>query len=110
MLKARERVISSAERREISWGKVLVVCLCCVVVVGDVYLLLVTTEVDLPLLAFIAKTGDITREAQTRTLFGEDRRGIGGRAGHVKVADLGMAATGEVAQGNELNGSASCHC
>lgn len=86
------------------------VCLCCKVVVGDNYLLLVATEVDLPLLAFFAKTGDITREAQSRTLFGENRRGVGGRAGHVKVANLGMAATGEVAQGNKLDGSASCHC
>lgn len=75
-----------------------------------IYLLLVATEIDLPLLALIAKTGDVVREVQARTLFGEDRRGVGRRTGHVEVADLGMAATGEVAEGNELDGSACCHC
>lgn len=52
------------------------------------YLLLVATEVDFPLLALIAKTSDVVREVQARTLFGEDRRSIGCRAGHVKAADL----------------------
>lgn len=49
------------------------------------------------------------REVQARTLFGEDRRGVSSRAGHVQVADL-VGAAREVAQGNELDGSGSSHC
>jgi hypothetical protein len=65
----------------------------------DAYILLVAAEVDLPPLALAAKAGDIVREVAPGTLFGEDSRGICCRAGHV-----------EVAQGNELDGSGSCHC
>ena len=76
---------------------------------GSTYVLLVAAEVDLPLLALVAKTGNVTGKVETRTLLGENRRSVGRRAGHVEVADLGMASTGEVAQGNELDGSGSCH-
>jgi hypothetical protein len=48
-------------------------------------------------------------ETASRTLLGEDSRSIGCRAGHVEVADL-VGAAREVAQGNELDGSGSCHC
>ena len=75
----------------------------------DAYVLLVTAEVDLPPLAFIAKAGDIVREVASRTLLGEDSRGIGCGAGHMEVADL-VSAAREVAQGNELDGSGSGHC
>jgi hypothetical protein len=75
----------------------------------DAYVLLVTAEVDLPPLAFIAKAGDIVREVASRTLLGEDSRGIGCRAGHVEVADL-VGTAREVAQGNELDRSGSGHC
>lgn len=73
------------------------------------YILLVAAEVKIPLLALVAEAGNVTREVQTRALFGEDRRGIGGWTGHVEVADL-LGATREVAQGNELDGSGSGHC
>jgi hypothetical protein len=75
----------------------------------DAYILLVAAEVDLPPLALAAKAGDIVREVAPGTLFGEDSRGICCRAGHVEVADL-VSAAREVAQGNELDGSGSCHC
>lgn len=73
------------------------------------YVLLVTAEVDFPPLALAAKTCDVVWEVASRTLLGEDSRGIGCRTGHVKVADL-VSAAREVAQGNELDGSGSCHC
>lgn len=55
------------------------------------YLLLVAAEVDLPLLALVAKTGDVPREVQARALLVENGRERG-RAGHVKAADLVRAA------------------
>jgi hypothetical protein len=76
---------------------------------GNAYVLLVTAEVDLPPLAFIAKAGNVMREVASRTLLGEDSRGIGCGAGHMEVADL-VSAAREVAQGNELDGSGSGHC
>jgi hypothetical protein len=75
----------------------------------DTYVLLVTAEVDLPPLALVAEAGDVVREAAPRTFLGQDSRGIGCRTGHVEVADL-VGAAREVAQGNELDGSGSCHC
>jgi hypothetical protein len=77
--------------------------------VVDAYVLLVTAEVDLPLLALVAQTGDVMGKVASRTLLSKDRRGIGCRTGHMKVADL-VGAAREVAQGNELDGSGSCHC
>jgi len=75
----------------------------------DSYVLLVTAEVDLPPLAFVAEAGNIVRKVASRALLGEDSRCVGRRAGHVKVADL-VGAAREVAQSNELDGSGSCHC
>lgn len=71
--------------------------------------MLVTTEVDLSPLALVAETGNIVWEVASRTLLGEDGRGVGCRAGHVEVADL-LGTAREVAQGNELDGSGGCHC
>jgi hypothetical protein len=76
---------------------------------GDAYILLVAAKFDLPPLALAAKAGDIVREVTSGTLLGEDSRGISCGAGHVEVADL-VGAAREVAQGNELDGSGSCHC
>lgn len=95
VLKARELVISSAERREISCF-VLEVLFAWRYLEKIAYVLLVAAEVDLPPLAFIAKTGDVVREVHARAFFGEDIGGICCRAGHVQVADL-VSATGEVA-------------
>jgi hypothetical protein len=75
----------------------------------DAYVLLVTAKVDLPPLALVAEAGNVVREVASRTFLGEDSRGIGCRTGHVEVADL-VGAAREVAQGNELDGSWSCHC
>ena len=47
------------------------------------YVLLVATEVELPLFALIAKTGDVVRQVEARTFLGEDSRWECGRAGHV---------------------------
>jgi len=73
------------------------------------YVLFVTAEVDLPFLALVAKAGNVVREVASRALFREDSRSVGCRTGHVEVADL-VGAAREVAQGNELDGSGSCHC
>lgn len=71
--------------------------------------MLVAAEVDLPLLALVAKTGDVVWEVEARTLLGEDGRGICCRAGHVQATDL-VGAARKVAQSNELDGSRSGHC
>lgn len=49
----------------------------------DAYVLLVATEVELPLFALVAKTGDVVRQVEARTFLGEDSRWECGRAGHV---------------------------
>ena len=73
VLKARELVISSADRREMSWGLL-------VGLVWDMgycswdqaYVLLIAAEIELPLLALVAKTGDVVGEVEARAFFGED--------------------------------------
>ena len=87
VLKARELVISSAERREMSCGFVSGVVFewvwFDVVGMSCAYVLLVAAEVQLPLLALVAKTGDVVGEVEARAFFGEDSRGECSRAGHV---------------------------
>jgi hypothetical protein len=108
VLKARELVISSAERREMS-------CAVLVLILErdgfDVvaYILLVAVEIDLPPFAFVAKTRDVVWEVHARSFLGEDIGGICCRTGHVQVADL-VGATREVAESDELDGSGSGHC
>lgn len=45
--------------------------------------MLVAAEVELPLLALIAETGDVVREVEARTFLGEDSRWECSRTGHV---------------------------
>jgi hypothetical protein len=71
VLKARELVISSAERREMSYV-VSVVLFGRSCFVDIAYVLLVAVEVDLPPFAFVAKAGDVVWEVHARALLGED--------------------------------------
>ena len=83
VLKARELVISSAERREMSC-EVLVVLFCYIDwSLDEAYVLLVAAEVELPLLALVAKTGDVVRKVGARAFLGENSRRKCSRAGHV---------------------------
>jgi hypothetical protein len=108
VLKARELVISSAERREMSYVvlAMLFTWSCCKIAA---YVLLVAAEVDLPPLALVAKTGDVVREVHARAFLGEDIGGVCCRTGHVQVTDL-VGTTREVAESDKLNGSGSGHC
>ena len=47
------------------------------------YVLLVAAEVELPLLALIAKAGNVVGEVEARAFLGEDSRRECSRTGHV---------------------------
>lgn len=49
----------------------------------EAYVLLVAAEVELPVLALVAKTGDVVGQVEAGTFLGEDSRGECGRASHV---------------------------
>lgn len=72
VLKARELVISSAERREMSCGLLVVLFGYINWDLNEAYVLLVATEVELPLLALVAETGDVVGQVKARAFLGED--------------------------------------